>query len=176
MYAGWAALASATMGCGDLVNHSDRRPGRQVSIAAVYLDRASPTVLFAPCTGDRVYRPMVSDGVSAQWSVIDGDPPNPVTTIRLFVLPAGWSKDTTDERELHAIAGGRGYYVFVDVFSRGTRHFNDHAVNVPLTLSDLKSLGPNDVLAVPTPNAQPEAMTRKQFRAAAAATCHSQAR
>lgn len=70
---------------------------RQVSIAAVCLDRGHPTVSFAPWAGTMVFSLIVSDGVNARWSVEDGDPPNPATTFRLFALPPGWHKDTTKD-------------------------------------------------------------------------------
>ena len=103
------------IGCGDFVNHDDTRRIRQVSIAAVYLDRGYPTVSFAPCAGTRVSSLVVSDGVNALWSVGDGDPPNPVTTVRLFAKPPGWQKEATGAGELRAITKGREYYVFPDL-------------------------------------------------------------
>lgn len=173
MYVGSAALVSAMVGCGDLVNHDDTRPVRQVPVAAVYLDRGDLIVLLAPCKGSRVYRLAVTDGVNAGWSVIDKDPPNPATVIRLFVLPKGWAKETTGAGELPAMTKGPIYYVLPDLNSDLSTRTDDQAVNLRFTLTDLTSLRPDEVWAVPTVTAKPEAMTRAQFRRAAATTCDS---
>jgi hypothetical protein len=170
---GLCALVTMTIACGDLVNHDDDRRARPVSVAALYLDGGHPTALFAPCENTRMSGLTVSDGVNELWSVIDGDPPDPVTTIRIFVVPTGWEVERTGAQELSAIAPGREYHLFPDVYAGSASQTADEGMNFNFTLADLTSLRPDEVWAVRAQDAKPGPMTREQFHSASAATCDS---
>lgn len=166
--------------CGDLINHDDDRRVRQVSVVALYLDDGHPTALLTACEDTTLYQLSVSDGVNSYWSMVDDDPPNPVTSIRLFVVPAGWRRERPASAqgvpalsELAAITPARTYYVFPGVHSGVDSKTNDDAMTFTFTLDNLASLRPSEVWAPRTPDAQPEAMTPEQFRTASAATCNS---
>lgn len=149
--AGWirattyATVALTVVACGDLVNHDDERPTRRVPVAALYVDDGHPTVLLAPCEHNRVIGLTVSDGVRKLWSVHDGDPPDPATTVRIFVVPTGWKLDKVSAPDFTAIAPDRTYYLFASLSSGLERSTNDLAVDVTFTLADLTALRPDQV-------------------------------
>lgn len=153
---------------------------RRISITAVFLDDGHPTAIVHPCDGARVHgmsvvEELMSASTSATspmignvWGVADVAPrtDHPIAQIRLLETPPGWELQTTKPGSLlTAFAVDRSYSVWADTTAAG----NDSSVE--FTLGDLRSLSDGEVWAAPKPLAQPEAMTRDEFRRHAAASC-----
>ncbi|MBM0226685.1 MULTISPECIES: hypothetical protein [Micromonospora] len=104
------------------------------------------------------------------WGVADVPPraDEPISQIRLLETPPGWELQTTKPGSLlTAFAVDRTYSVWADTTDKNAG--NDAMVE--FTLGDLRSLSDGEVWAAPEPFAQPQAMTREEFRRHAAASC-----
>ncbi|MFI2713873.1 hypothetical protein ACH495_27505 [Micromonospora sp. NPDC018662] len=111
-----------------------------------------------------------SPALGNDWGVADVTPraDHPITKIRLLETPPGWELQTTKPGSLlTAFAVDRTYSVWADTTDKTAG--NDAVVE--FTLGDLRSLSDGEVWAAPTPFAQPQAMTREEFRRHSAASC-----
>ncbi|MGR6321351.1 hypothetical protein Q2K19_18995 [Micromonospora soli] len=154
-------------------------PGH-ISITAIFLGDGHPMAVFHPCHGSRVYGVSVVESMTASgsgtspsfgnvWDVADTDTrgDHPITEVRLLETPPGWILQTNPDSLLTAFAVDRTYRARADTTSPPAA--ND--ASVEFTLGDLRSLSDGEVWAVPKPFAQPQAMTREEFRRHAAASC-----
>jgi hypothetical protein len=151
-------------------------PGH-ISVTAVFLDDGHPTAVVHPCRGTRVHGIAVVEEMTASasatsptlggvWAFADVDGDHPMTQIRLLETPPDWVLQTTKPGSLlTTFAVDRVYSVWADTTDARTD------AQVEFTLSDLRSLRDDQVWATPEPLAQPRAMTRKEFRRHAAASC-----
>ncbi|WP_281938917.1 hypothetical protein [Micromonospora sp. AKA38] len=145
----------------------------------MFLDDGHPTAIFHPCGGVRVSGISVTELTTTSasnsdpglgWGIanVGSREGHSVAQIRLLATPPGWELQTTKPGTLlTAFSVDRTYIVAADTADPTAG--NDSSV--AFTLRDLRSLTDGEVWAVPKPFAQPQAMTRDEFRRHAAASC-----
>lgn len=100
--------------------------------------------------------------------MVDQERDNPLTEVRLFDVPAGWTVVGRPENLLTGLAEGRTYYVNATVVE-GEDASRDRVV--AFTLAGLRGLGPDQVWQATTPHASYGPMSRDEFRRRAKESC-----
>jgi hypothetical protein len=160
---------------------------------ALYLQGGQPAVLFQRCGGlggvwisvsevvDSSTTPWPTSSASPlprygfyfrRWGAESGgSDAHPVSSLVLLVLPPGWMllANMDGEVPLTGFEEGHSYDALTGERTGAA------AAAVEFTLADLRALPDGQVWAVPTPEGREAmAMTRDDFKSAAAATCASQ--